>query len=109
MDEGFVDLLRKRAMESNDGILRAPAMSAANEIEWARAELTRLRAERAELVEALSDTTAHLLAATSLAARGGKKAAPSDKMFHMMLADYNASIGRARALLARIGGKHDGA
>lgn len=52
-----------------------------------------------DLSEALLDTLASLVAAVSLLERGGKKAAPSDKMFEMMLADYRASIHRARAVL----------
>jgi hypothetical protein len=61
MNKRFIELLRTRAMESNDGILRGPAMAAANEIEWARAEITHLRADRAELVEALRAISLALL------------------------------------------------
>ncbi|MCK9513569.1 MAG: hypothetical protein M0R28_20405 [Pigmentiphaga sp.] len=56
--------------------------------------------ERAERV--IVDLAAHLAAAISLLERVGKtakKAAPSDKMFDQMLADYRASLERARALL----------
>ena len=52
-------------------------------------------------VEALRTTTAHLVAAVSLLKRGGKKAAPSDKMFHMMIADYEKAIAQGRAALAQ--------
>ena len=59
-------------------------------------EITRLREENARLREALIDTTASLVASVSLLERGGKKAAPSDKMFAQMLVDYKNSIDRAR-------------
>lgn len=52
---------------------------------------------------ALVDVAASLAAAISLLERGGKsakKAAASDKMFDQMLADYRASLERARTALA---------
>lgn len=53
------------------------------------------------LVEMVAvDLAASLAAAISLLEKGGKaakKAAASDKMFDMMLADYRASLDRARA------------
>lgn len=49
--------------------------------------------------EALEDTLASLVAAHSLLSRSSKKAAPSDKMFDQMMADYAESIERARAAL----------
>lgn len=55
----------------------------------------------ATLTEALLDATASLVAAVSLLEHGGNKAAPSDKMFKMMLADYRKSIARARAALSQ--------
>lgn len=45
---------------------------------------------------------ASLAAAISLLERGGKSAAPSDKMFDAMLADYRTSLKDGRAALARI-------
>jgi len=51
------------------------------------------------LEEATTDALASLVAAVSLLERGGRRAAPSDKMFAVMLADYNASIERTRAAL----------
>ena len=52
---------------------------------------------------ALVDVLASLAAAISLLERGGKKAAPSDKMFEQMLIDYRASLerGRTAALASR--------
>ena len=50
--------------------------------------------------EVLIDVMASLDAAISLLERTPKKAAPSDKMFDQMLADYRASLERARASLA---------
>jgi hypothetical protein len=51
------------------------------------------------LEEAAKDALAHLVAATSLLDRGGKKAAASDKIFDQMLIDYNGSINRVRSIL----------
>ena len=62
-------------------------------------EITNLKAENARLREAALDALAGLVAAHSLLERGGKKAAPSNKMFEQMLCDYGAAITRARAAL----------
>lgn len=62
--------------------------------------MTDLHTENARLRAALLDVTASLSAAISLLSRGSKKAAPSDKMFDQMVADYEASAERARATLA---------
>ena len=50
-----------------------------------------------DTLEALKAVTAALTAAISLLERGEQKAAPSDKMFKIMLDDYKkaAEIGRA--------------
>lgn len=64
-----------------------------------RAALDAAEAENKRLRRAALDATAHLVAATSLLRTGGKKAAPSDKMFEQMLVDYEAAIKRARAAL----------
>jgi hypothetical protein len=50
--------------------------------------------------EVLVRVMASLAAAISLLERGGKKAAPSDKMFALMLDDYRKSLEVARAYLA---------
>lgn len=57
-------------------------------------EIERLRA-------VLVDNAAALAAAISLLERGGKKAAPSDKMFEMMLNDYRISLEAARTVLTK--------
>lgn len=54
------------------------------------------------LLEALRDVLPALVAAVSLLERGGKKAAPSDRMFRQMLRDYNAAIERGRAVWLEI-------
>jgi hypothetical protein len=55
---------------------------------------------REETLEgALKDVLASLVAAVSLLERGGKKAAPSDRMFAQMLVDYRRSIRRGREVL----------
>ena len=68
------------------------------------AALLQARAERAEAEVArlhgiTVGATASLAAAISLLERGGKRAAPSGKMFAQMLMDYKASLKRARAAL----------
>jgi hypothetical protein len=55
--------------------------------------------EIAALRKAAISVGASLAAAISLLERGGKKAAPSDKMFKQMLVDYRGSLERARAAL----------
>lgn len=64
----------------------------------------RLIASAPDLLEALKDSLASLIAAISLLERGSKKAAPSDKMFDQMLADYQASADRARAAIRQAEG-----
>lgn len=67
----------------------------------AAAELRRLDALNAELVEALLEVTASLVAAHNLLQNGGKKAAASDKMFSLMLNDYEKAFELGRAALAK--------
>lgn len=57
----------------------------------------------ATLEAACMTTTASLVAAVSLLERGGKKAAPSDTMFKVMLSDYNKSIEAGRTALRAAG------
>lgn len=100
---------RDTSIEDHGGLIEARSV-ATGEAPAARIHVnghayvpaTTHAATLAELREAATDTLASLVAAVSLLERGGKRAAPSDKMFHTMLADYNASIKRARAALARI-------
>ena len=67
---------------------------------YAAADAIRAQARRiAELEAALKDATVRLVAAISLLERGGKKAAPSNKMFEQMLVDYKNGVERARAAL----------
>ena len=55
-----------------------------------------------ELVEALKNTTANLVAAHSLLQSGGEKAAASNTMFEIMLKDYEKSIEVGRAALKKL-------
>jgi hypothetical protein len=64
-----------------------------------RDEAKKADARIAELEAALKDATVHLIAAVSLLESGGKKGAPSNKMFEQMLVDYKNGIERARAAL----------
>lgn len=52
--------------------------------------------------EALSQTLASLVAAVSLLKRGEKSAAPSNKMFDQMMADYESAIASGRAALSGV-------
>jgi len=61
-------------------------------------------AKLAKAVEAAVDAGASLAAAISLLERGGRKAAPSNKMFDQMLVDYRNSLERTRTTLAEIEG-----
>ncbi len=70
------------------------------------AEIERLRGDLKRAVKAGVDVAASLSAAISLLQRGGKKAAPSDKMFNQMLADYNLSLDRFRTTLAAVAESH---
>jgi len=54
-----------------------------------------------KLCDVLIDTASSLAAAISLLENGGKKAAPSDCMFKIMLNDYNKSLTRARQELTQ--------
>jgi hypothetical protein len=79
------------------------------DVAWIDRELTKLteravkaEQQRDELLQAGKDALSSLVAAVSLLERGGKKAAASDKMFVQMLVDYNNSINRSRAAIAKI-------
>lgn len=61
-----------------------------------------MRRQRDEAVEVLRAVLPALVAAHSLLERGGRKAAPSDTMFLMMLQDYANSIERGRAFLSTL-------
>lgn len=58
-----------------------------------------------DLLEGLKSTTASLVAAVSLLKRGTKKAAPSDTMFDMMIADYEKAIEAGRSAIAKAEGR----
>ncbi|MEW9855892.1 hypothetical protein [Novosphingobium sp. M1R2S20] len=79
--------------EATKSFYRSLALAALN---WPVEE--RANAATAEQVGALKDVTVSLIAAVSLLEKGGKKAAPSDRMFGQMLKDYKASIERGRAV-----------
>jgi hypothetical protein len=51
--------------------------------------------------DVMLDLLASLTAAVSLLKRGGKKAAPSDRMFSQMIADYERSVERGRTFLKK--------
>lgn len=49
--------------------------------------------------DAMLRVMASLAASISLLEKGGKKAAPSDKMFEQMLEDYRSSLEYARKVI----------
>jgi hypothetical protein len=61
--------------------------------------IAALEADNARLREATLDTLASLTASLSLLKGGGRTAAPSEKMFKIMLMDYQRSVDRARTTL----------
>jgi hypothetical protein len=61
----------------------------------------RLIVAAPELREQLLHTLASLTGALSLLERGGKRAAPSDRMFEQMLDDCRRAAGAARAVLLK--------
>lgn len=69
------------------------------ESERARADKAEAARRVKEIESVAVDVAASLAAAISLLERGGKKAAPSDKMFEQMLTDYRNSLERARTAL----------
>lgn len=76
------------------------ALSALTTPEECEDIMTAIRAARSYR-EALIDVTGDLIAAHSLLSNSPKTGAPSDKIFDQMLADYAASIRRARKVLLR--------
>ena len=63
-------------------------------------QINELEAVNQQLLEALKSVTVHLIAAHSLLRHGGKKAAASDKIFTIMLNDYEKSFEVGRAAIA---------
>lgn len=57
-----------------------------------------------ELISVLKQVTSHLFAAHSLLKSGGKKAAGSDKMFYMMLDDYEKTYNLGIQTIIKNGG-----
>jgi uncharacterized NAD-dependent epimerase/dehydratase family protein len=94
----LADMEAEKMMSAEETADRIKQLVAANEAQ--AAEIERLRGDLKRAVEAGVDVAASLSAAISLLQRGGKKAAPSDKMFNQMLADYNASLDRLRTIFA---------
>ena len=60
-------------------------------------EAAGVRLVPVEVEKVAIDVGASLAAAISLLERGGERAAPSRKMFNVMLTDYKKSLARARA------------
>ena len=72
-------------------------------VQYSEDDIPYIRADIVdELVGALKNTTAHLVAAHSLLQSGGEKAAASNTMFEIMLKDYEKSIEVGRAALNKL-------
>jgi hypothetical protein len=112
--------LEKWALVRPDAFLDGSIVQARNVIEMAQQDIATLgeerrqlricqkaqsdtiticREENAALTETLKDVLVSLIAAHSLLEHGGKKAAPSNTMFEIMLSDYAKSIARGRKAL----------
>ena len=99
---------REHFVASSDEVDPHYAETAEPGAAYLRATPERLAAE--DMLKALRDVLPSLVAAVSLLEKGGKKAAPSDKMFDQMIADYKASIERGRAAYMKAtdaGERHD--
>jgi hypothetical protein len=86
-----------------DALKQISADHVLKELEQA-ARAAAAEAKLAKAGDAAVDTGASLAAAISLLERGGRKAAPSNKMFDQMLVDYRNSLERTRITLAEIDG-----
>lgn len=65
------------------------------------AMIKQLELERDMYKQSAIDCFVHLEAAVSLLEKGGKQAAPSDRMFNVMLNDYKNCIVRNRTILSK--------
>ena len=81
-----------RERRSNRQTFYQNAKAALAAIEAAGVRLVPVEVEKVAI-----DVMASLAAAISLLERGGERAAPSRKMFNVMLTDYKKSLARARA------------
>ena len=100
MSDDLANQLRQRASKQ----IAATPVSL---LEKAADRIEELEADLAKAMAAAIDAGASLAAAISLLDRGGKNAAPSNKMFAQMLADYSNALDRTRTTLAELKGKAD--
>ena len=94
--ELVVSAREENARLRNDNFEWLQQLSATNH------QLEREQKEIQKLREVLIGVLAGFVASVDLLERGGKKAAPSDKMFAQMLVDYKNRIERGRAAVAAI-------
>lgn len=69
------------------------------EVDRLRAKLMAAKEGELRMRETAINALASLVAAVDLLERGGRKAAPSDRMFDQMLRDFNKVINDARGEL----------
>jgi hypothetical protein len=94
--ELVVSAREENARLRNDNFEWLQQLSATNhQLEKEQKEIQKLR-------RTLIGVLAGFVASVELLERGGKKAAPSDKMFAQMLKDYKNRIERGRAAVAAI-------
>ena len=82
-----------------------PGDLVSDHVEKLEQRVASLEVKLANAEGAAIDAGAHLAAAIYLLEKGGKKAAPSNKMFDQMIADYKNSLERTRATLAELKGE----
>ena len=101
--ELVVSAREENACLRNDNFEWLQQLSATNH------QLEKEPKEIQELRKTLIGVLAGFVASVDLLERGGKKAAPSDKMFAQTLVDYKNRIERGRAAVAAIreGGKNE--
>lgn len=99
----IADAVKIQTVIAEAVISHDPVISLAESQDMAFEIVVALRAAGFQIDQTGHDVTkdvlASLVAAVSLLKRGSKKAAPSDRMFDQMIADYERSIERGRAAL----------
>lgn len=103
---GAISLLEERTAERDE--LRRSVDGFSHMLTAANDDNDRLTAERDELLKACKKVTVNLMAAISLLENSTKTAAPSDKMFDIMLNDYRRAVEIGRAAVGYTKGADDG-
>ena len=62
----------------------------------------KIQSEKTEIEDILSDLTASLSAAISLLKKSKQKSTTADRLFDLMIEDYEKTLGKSRALINRL-------